>query len=83
MENDNTTCLHCHTEPTGDEGHRALAFYVDGPYPGQRIFRCVACDERWIRHCGPEGGTAWTRYSERFPVRKPMTGALPPRRMVA
>lgn len=80
MDNTTPACTHCTAELSGEEGHRALAFYVDGPYPGQRIFRCVACDERWIRHCGPEGGIAWTRYSERFPVRKLLASALPRRR---
>ena len=76
------TCTHCNAGPSGEEGHRALSFYVEGPYPGQRIFRCIACDERWIRHCGPEGGTAWTRYSDRFPVRKPHADTKPPRRVL-
>ena len=55
---------------------------MDGPFPGHRIFRCVACDERWIRHGGPEGGIAWTRYGDRFPVRKPLAGAMAPVRRV-
>jgi hypothetical protein len=80
MNNDTTPCPHCNSNVSGDEGHKALSFYVDGPFPGQRIFRCIACDERWIKHCGPEGGTAWTRYSARFSVRKPMPNSMPLRR---
>ena len=83
MNNDTKTCTPCQPGPSGDEGHAALGFYVEGPYPGQRIFRCEACDERWIRHGGPEGGTAWTRYSERFPVRKPLANSMPLRRALA
>ena len=82
MNNDTTPCMHCTSELSGEEGHRALKFYVDGPFPGHRIFRCVACDERWIRHGGPEGGIAWTRYGDRFPVRKPLASAMPPVRRV-
>ena len=82
MNNDKISCGHCSSGLGGEEGHRALEFYVDGPFPGHRIFRCVACDERWIRHGGPEGGIAWTRYSDRFPVRKPLAGAMPPVRRV-
>lgn len=65
-------CLRCNEGPTGEAGHGALAFQVGGPYPGQHIFRCSQCDERWIRHYGsPEKKFAWTRYCEQFAVRTP------------
>lgn len=63
-------CESCSNGPTGEAGHEALAFYVEGPYPGHHIFKCGQCGERWIRHYGsPAERFAWTRYSEQFAVR--------------
>ncbi len=70
-------CNRCLEGPVGECGHGGLAFYVVGPYPGQHIFRCNACDERWIRHHGSAESIAWTRYSERYAVRKPRAIAPP------
>jgi hypothetical protein len=65
-------CASCSDGPTGEAGHRALALYVGGPYPGHHIFKCGRCGERWIRHYGsPAERFAWTRYSEQFSVRTP------------
>ena len=61
-----TLCAACTAGPTGEAGHSALAFYVEGPYPGHHIFKCSQCDERWIRHYGSTAERfAWTRYSLR------------------
>jgi hypothetical protein len=60
-------CATCSAGPKGEAGHGALAFYVAGPYPGQQIFKCSACDGRWIRHYGSDVEPfAWTRYSDDF-----------------
>jgi hypothetical protein len=60
-------CPSCGEGPKGERGHDALAFYVDGPYPGQQIFRCNKCDGRWIRHYGSTAERfAWTRFSEEY-----------------
>ena len=78
-----TLCTQCEAGPAGEGGHGTLAVYVQGPYPGHSIFQCKSCDERWIRHCGPEGEPAWTRYGQLFNMRKPMADAAPPRRVPA
>ena len=79
-----TLCAQCEAGPSGEGGHGALAFYVHGPYPGHRIFQCARCDERWIRHCGPEGQPfAWTRYRQLFDMRKPMAETAVPGRVPA
>lgn len=64
-------CKRCAAGAAGDKGHEALAFYVMGPYPGHHIFNCVDCGERWIRHAGDTERHGWTRYAERFPIRRP------------
>lgn len=65
-------CVSCGEGPAGEAGHAALAFYVEGPYPGRQIFKCGQCGERWIRHYGsPADRFAWTRYSEIFRMRTP------------
>lgn len=65
-------CDSCSETPAGDIGHGALALYVAGPYPGQSIFKCGQCGERWIRHYGSIAQKfAWTRYGELFAVRRP------------
>lgn len=65
-------CSQCLEGAKGELGHAALAFYVTGPYPGQHIYKCTTCDERWIRHCGLDERFGWTRYAEQIPMRKPM-----------
>ena len=78
MEKPMTTfpCVACRDIPTGEGGHPGLSLYVGGPYPGQNIFKCGACSERWIRHYGsPDERFAWTRYSEKFSVRAPQAVA--------
>ena len=67
-----TRCQRCTEGPSGEKGHDKLVFQVEGPYPGHHIFRCTACDERWIRHYGsPETRHIWTCYSQVFAVREP------------
>ncbi|HYC36306.1 MAG TPA: hypothetical protein VEC19_07775 [Usitatibacter sp.] len=62
-----TSCKMCAEGPVSDDGHAALAFYVQGPYPGHHIFKCGACDERWIRHYGSTTERfGWTRYNRQF-----------------
>lgn len=70
----NTLCDKCSLGAQGEAGHDALAFHLDGPYPGHRIFRCGECDERWIRHHGGEVRFGWTRYALQFAagIRQPM-----------
>lgn len=76
-------CERCEAGAKGEQGHDALDFYVSGPYPGQNIFKCLTCDERWIRHYGGASRFGWTRYSVQFPanIRKPQVpsaaGPLP------
>jgi hypothetical protein len=56
-------CQPCAQSPSGETGHAGLSHYVGGPYPGQNIFKCAECDDRWIRHYGgPEERFAWTRF---------------------
>jgi hypothetical protein len=59
-------CAHCAEGARGEAGHANLSFYVAGPYPGHRIFKCMACDERWIRHHGGDQPYGWTRYTTQF-----------------
>ena len=67
-----TLCASCTAGPSGERGHDSLSFYVEGPYPGHRIFKCVACNERWIRHYGSTAQPfAWTRYSHLVQTRTP------------
>lgn len=75
----NTLCEKCSRGAQGETGHDALAYHLDGPYPGHRIFRCGECDERWIRHHGGEVRFGWTRYAAQMPlgIRQPM--AVSPR----
>lgn len=68
-------CAACVQAPGGQHGHSELDFYVEGPFPGQQIYKCAICSDRWIRHYGGEvGAFAWTRFAERFPsaIRRPM-----------
>lgn len=58
-------CAACTEQPKGEAGHSALAFYVNGPYPGQQIFKCAHCDLRWIRHYGNATEKfAWTLFQD-------------------
>jgi len=67
-----TLCVSCIEGPSDEGGHIALAFQVEGPFPGHHIFRCDECGERWIRHYGsPAVRFAWTRYAKHFAVRRP------------
>jgi len=69
-------CTRCTEGPSGESGHETLEWHTEGPFPGHHIFRCTACDERWIRHYGsPDDRFAWTRYGKVFAVRKPIAGA--------
>ena len=71
-------CPACCQGPSGEAGHDALAYHVEGPYPGHHIFRCAICDERWIRHYGSTAERfAWTRYSQQFPMRIPRADPAP------
>ena len=73
-------CRSCSEKPVGTVGHGALSLYVMGPYPGQSIFKCGLCGERWIRHYGSTAEKfAWTRYSEQFTVRTPRVDPVPMR----
>jgi len=65
-------CASCSDGPTGEGGHPGLTLYVGGPYPGQHIFKCGRCDERWIRRYGnAEVRYAWARFSQQFATRRP------------
>jgi len=76
----NAMCPSCNAGPSGESGHAALAYSVEGPYPGHHIFVCKACTERWIRHYGsPAERFAWTRYLTQFTMRKPMEDSVLPR----
>ena len=78
-----TPCAGCATGPSGEAGHSALAFYVEGPYPGHHIFKCTRCDERWIRHYGSTAERfAWTRYSQQFTTRTPQADPVKPKESV-
>lgn len=69
-----TLCSDCQGGATGAEGHVLLVHHVGGPFPGQNIYKCAACDDRWIRHYGGSEGTfGWTRYADLFPsaIRRP------------
>ena len=67
----NVLCQKCSEGPSGETGHAALAYYVEGPYPGHQIFNCLQCNERWIRHYGSTVERfAWTRYATQFTMRK-------------
>jgi len=59
-------CQRCADGATGENGHPDLAFYVGGPYPGQSIFSCSDCGERWIRHASLVERYGWTRYFVQF-----------------
>lgn len=62
-----TICASCTTGPSGEGGHLDLSHYIEGPYPGHHIYKCGACDERWIRHYGgAEERFAWKRYDRQF-----------------
>lgn len=76
---DATPCKPCDEAPKGESGHGQLEYQLEGPYPGHGIFRCRACGERWIRHYGSvHEKHAWTRYSQKFVIRKPLPdSALP------
>ena len=77
-----TLCTACSEGPSGERGHIALEYHVEGPFPGHHIFRCTACDERWIRHYGSISERyAWTRYSQLFAMRIPR--ADPPKPKVS
>lgn len=68
-------CERCKGGATGDTGHDALVFYVEGPYPGHQIYKCSECGERWIRHYGGMERFGWTRYALQFAggIRTPIT----------
>ena len=67
-----TLCASCTSGPSGEAGHAAFTYYVEGPYPGHHIFKCGRCNERWIRHYGSTAERfAWTRYSLQFTTRVP------------
>jgi hypothetical protein len=73
-----TMCTSCSAGPQGEAGHGALEYYVAGPYPGQHIFKCSGCRERWIRHYGsPAERFAWSRYSQQFSTRTPRADPSP------
>ena len=75
----NVLCQSCTEGPSGEAGHAALTYYVEGPYPGHHIFHCTACSERWIRHYGSTiERFAWTRYAAQFPQRKPRPDLVNP-----
>lgn len=69
-------CEKCLAGATGEEGHADLKFYVSGPYPGHNIYKCEACNERWIRHLGTTERYGWTRYAQQFSggIRQPAVG---------
>lgn len=60
--NTTTLCQRCTTGAAGEHGHEALDFYVGGPYPGQNIFKCMDCNDRWIRHYSETTRFGWTRF---------------------
>ena len=68
-------CHRCAAGAKGQHGHAHLEFYVGGPFPGQSIFNCTDCGERWIRHASLEERYGWTRYFEKYPElrRTPIT----------
>ena len=59
-------CQRCAAGAAGETGHPLLEFYVGGPFPGQSIFRCSECSERWIRHASLVERYGWTRYFVRY-----------------
>lgn len=73
-------CDKCQAGAKGDIGHDGLQFYVGGPFPGQSIFKCDACGERWIRHHSLTEKYGWTRYFLQFAgqQRKPITTGKKP-----
>ena len=66
----NVRCAACEAEPEGDAGHAALAREMEDTLLGHTIYRCRACEERWIRRAGFSGGYVWSRYSQQFAGRK-------------
>jgi hypothetical protein len=73
-------CEKCVRGAHGDNGHEGLRFYVGGPFPGQSIFNCASCGDRWIRHHSPTEKYGWTRYFLQYAEhhRTPLaTDALP------
>ena len=74
-----TLCAQCQVGPNGEQGHSGLGFYVTGPFPGQHIYRCMECDERWIRHRGEVERWAWTQFApRREPISPPVGIRLSP-----
>ena len=63
-------CLDCEGEPQGEGGHAALRGEMEDTLLRHTIYRCRACDERWIRRAGFSGGLVWSRYSQQFAGRK-------------
>ena len=59
-------CTRCLGGARGDVGHAGLHFYVGGPFPGQSIFKCQDCGDRWIRHHSLTEKYGWTRYFLQF-----------------
>jgi transposase-like protein len=58
-------CTACASHPKGETGHAALAFYVEGPFPGRQIFKCAHCDARWVRAYGSTTERyAWSLYKD-------------------
>ena len=73
-----TLCARCSEAPSGEGGHGALSYHMEGPVPGHHIYMCTHCGERWIRHYGsPEEKFAWSRYSLKFTVRIPAPILIP------
>jgi hypothetical protein len=76
-------CQLCVAGAAGESGHDRLEFYVGGPFPGQSIFRCEDCGERWIRHASLVERHGWTRYfmqfaeQRRVPIRTGKGGVAP------
>jgi hypothetical protein len=73
-------CEKCQRGAHGDDGHDALRFYVGGPFPGQSIFNCSACGDRWIRHHSQTEKYGWTRYFLQFAEqhRRPLATDMKP-----
>jgi hypothetical protein len=60
-------CDRCARGAHGTVGHDGLRFYVGGPFPGQAIYNCMVCGDRWIRRSEGTRAFAWSRYYLEFP----------------
>ena len=47
-----TLCVSCTQGPSDEGGHIALAFQVEGPFPGHHIFRCDECGRVFVQQGG-------------------------------